>query len=102
MTKVQSTHNDKPYYQVKLEGGKTIWVASLVNSGYEKEGKILRLLGYVAEVGNDEVAKKYNDSDFHILAFCVIEIDSKQIAMMPGSEIQVKEWMRGTIPKGKK
>jgi len=102
VTKVNIAHNDKPYYQVKLEGGKTIWVASLVKSGYEKEGAILRLLGYVSEVGNDEVAKKYNDSDFHILAFCVIEIDSKQMAMMPGSELQVKEWMNGTIPKGEK
>lgn len=102
VTEVHSAHNDKPYYQVKLEGGKTIWVASLVNSGYEKEGRILRLLGYVSEVGNDEVAKKYNDSDFHILAFCVIEMNSKQMAMMPGSEIQVKEWMNGTIPKGEK
>ena len=72
VTKVHIAHNDKPYYQVKLEGGKTIWVASLVKSGYEKEGVILRLLGYVSEVGNDEIAKKYNDSDFHILAFCVI------------------------------
>jgi len=102
VTTVNIAHNDKPYYQVKLEGGKTIWVASLVKSGYEKEGAILRLLGYVSEVGNDEVAKKYNDSDFHILAFCVIEIDSKQMAMMPGSELQVKEWMNGTIPKGEK
>jgi len=102
VTKVNIAHNDKPYYQVKLEGGKTIWVASLVKSGYEKEGAILRLLGYASEVGNDEVAKKYNDSDFHILAFCVIEIDSKQMAMMPGSELQVKEWMNGTIPKGEK
>jgi hypothetical protein len=99
VTKVHTTHNDKPYYQVKLEGGKIIWVASLVNSGYEKEGTILRLLGYVSEVENDEVAKKYNDSDFHILAFCVIEMDSKQMAMMPGSELRVKEWMNGTIPK---
>jgi len=102
VTKVHYSHSDKPYYQVKLEGGKTIWIASLVKSGYEQEGRILRLLGYVSEVGNDKIAKKYNDSNFHILAFCVIEIDSKQMAMMPGSELQVKEWMNGTIPKEEK
>jgi len=100
VTKVHSANNDKPYYQVKLEGGKTIWIASLIKSGYEQKGKILRLLGYVSEVGDDEIAKEYNDSDFHILAFCVIEMESKQMAMMPGSELQVKEWMNGTIPKG--
>ncbi len=102
VTKVHLAHNDKPYYQVKLEGGSTIWIASLVNSGYEKEGKILRLLGYVSEVGNDEFAKKHNETEYHILAFCVIEMDSKQMALMPGAELQVKEWMDGTIPKGKK
>jgi len=28
-------------------------------------------------------------------------MDSKQMAMMPGSELQVKEWMNGKIPKSK-
>jgi hypothetical protein len=102
VTKVHLTTNDKPYYQVKLEGGNTIWIASLVSSGYEKEGKILRLLGYVSEVSNDEFDKKHNETKYHILAFCVIEMDTKQMAMMPGTELQVKEWMDGTIPKGKK
>ncbi len=102
VTNVHTAHNDKPYYQVKLQGGKTIWITSLVKSGFEKEGKTLRILGYISEVGNDEIAKKYNDSDFHILAFCVIEMDNKQMAMMPGSELQIKEWMNGTIPKSEK
>jgi hypothetical protein len=102
VTKVYSAHNDKPYYQVKLEGGNTIWIASLVNSGYENEGKILRLLGYVSEVEkDDEIAKKYNNTDYHILVFCVIDMDSQQMAMMPGSELQVKEWMNGKIPEAK-
>jgi hypothetical protein len=101
VTKVYSAHNDKPYYEVKLEGGNTIWIASLVNSGYEKKGEIIRLLGYVSKAENDEVAKKYNKSDYHILAFCVIDLESKQMAMMPGSELQVKEWMNGKIPKSK-
>lgn len=102
VTEVHSAHNDKPYYQVKLEGGKTIWIASLLNSGYEEEGQILRILGYVSEVNNDEIAKTHNETDYHILAFCVIEMDGQQMAMMPGSEFQVKEWMKGTIPKGEK
>lgn len=102
VTEAHTTPHEKAYYQVKLEGGKTIWVASLVNSEYEKEGKIIRLLGYVSEVGNNEIAKQYNQTDHHILAFCVIDMESKQMAMMPGSELQVKEWMNGTIPKEEK
>jgi len=50
VTEIHSAHNDKPYYEVKLEGGNTIWIASLVNSGFEKKGKIIRLLGYVSKV----------------------------------------------------
>jgi hypothetical protein len=103
ITEVHKAHNDKPYYQVKLEGGNTIWIASLVKSGYEKEGKILRILGYVSEVENDDkFAKKYNNTKYHILAFCVIDMESKQMAMLPGSELQIKEWISGKIPKGEK
>ncbi|MFW5982859.1 MAG: hypothetical protein ACOCQ4_00005 [bacterium] len=101
VTKIHSAHNDKPYYEVKLEGGNTLWIASLVKSGFEKKGKIIRLLGYVAKVGDDTIAKKYNKTDYHVLAFCVIDLDSKQMSMLPGSEMQVKEWMNGTVPKGK-
>lgn len=102
VTKVHSAHNDKPYYEVKLEGGNTIWIASLVKSGFEKKGKIIRILGYVSKVGDDKIAKKYNKTDYHVLAFCVIDIDSKQMSILPGSDLQVKEWMNGTIPKGEK
>jgi len=101
LVKQVSTSNNKPYYEVKLEGGNTIWVASLVNSGFEVEGKIIRLLGYVSKVGVNELSKTDKTNDYHVLAFCVIDLDSKQIALMPGSEVQVKEWMNGTVPKGK-
>lgn len=102
ITKVHFAHNEKPYYQVKLEGGNTIWIASLVKSGYEKEGKILRILGYVSEVEDDEFAEKYNNTKYHILAFCVIDVESKQMSMLPGAELQIQEWISGKIPKAEK
>ncbi len=102
VTEVHSAYKDKPYYKVKLEGGNTIWVASLVKSGFEKEGKIIRLLGYVSKVGDDMIVREYNKTDYHVLAFCVIDLESKQMSMLPGSEIQVKEWMNGIIPKREK
>lgn len=102
VTQVHEKDANTPYYQVKLMGGKTIWIAPLIKSGYEKEGNILRLLGYVAEVGKDKIAKKYHNSKYHILVFCVVDMNSKQMAMFPGAEIQVKEWMNGTIPKAEK
>jgi len=102
VTQVYTAHNDKPYYEVKLEGGNTIWIASLVKSGYEVKDNIIRILGYVAKVNNDKIAEKYNKTGYHILAFCVIDMKTKQIAMMPGSELQIKEWMNGKIPKSEK
>ncbi|WP_143017504.1 hypothetical protein [Catalinimonas alkaloidigena] len=102
VSKVHAVHGNKPYYQVRLEGGNTLWVASLVNSEYEKEGNVVRLLGYVSEMEEGDTANEYNKTGFHILAFCVIDMDSKQMAMMPGAELQVKEWMSGTVPVGKK
>ncbi|MFC6999964.1 hypothetical protein [Rufibacter roseus] len=102
VSKVYSAHNDKPYYEVKLEGGNTIWIASLVTSGYEVKGNILRILGYVAKVENDGIAAKYNKSNYHILAFCIIDMKTKQMAMLPGVELQVKQWIAGEIPTAEK
>ncbi|MGL1889399.1 MAG: hypothetical protein OCD76_22985 [Reichenbachiella sp.] len=97
---VQKGYQDKPYYSVKLEGGGQIWIASLVTSGYETKGSILKILGYVGKTGNDELAVKYNKSGFHVLALSVIDMTTKQLSMVPGSELQVKDWMNGQIPKG--
>lgn len=102
VTNVRTAHKDKPYYQVELEGGGTIWIASLVKSGYEKDGRILRILGFVSKAGEDEFAKKYNRTKYHILAFCVIDMDSKQMAMIPGAEHQIQQWISGKIPKAEK
>jgi len=99
---VHSAHNDKPYYEVALEGGNTLWIGSLVKSGFEKEGKILRILGYVSDAGKDVYAEKYNNLNYHILAFCVIEMETKQMSILPGSEGQIKEWLNGNIPDAKK
>lgn len=98
VTQVYKAYNDKPYYQVKLEGGNTIWIASLLNSGYEIKDNIIRVLGYIAEVGNDKFARKYNKTDFHILVFCIINMKTKQMAMLPGSELQIKKWLSSKIP----
>lgn len=94
--------NSKAYYQVELEGGNKIWIASLVNSEYEKEGRIIRLLGYVSGVNDGDPVRRFNKSDFHVLAFCIVDIESKMIGMAPGSELQVKQWLNGSVPKARK
>jgi hypothetical protein len=99
---VEKGYLDKPYYKVKLEDGGQFWVGSLVTSGYEKTGAKLRLLGYFSLVEKDDIGNKFNKDGFHILAFVVIDLATKQMAMLPGSDKQVKEWMNGTVPVGQK
>jgi len=99
---VEKGYIDKPYYKVKLENGGQFWVGGLVTSGYEKIGAKLRLLGYFSLVEKNDIGKKFNKDGFHILAFVVIDLATKQMAMLPGSDKQVKEWMNGTFPVGQK
>lgn len=102
ITDVHYSDNNLPYYQVTLEGGASLWIASLVNSGFEKKDKIIRVLGYVVEVEeNDEFSRKHNKSAYHILVFGILDWETKQMAAFPGSELQVKEWLEGTIPRSK-
>ncbi len=94
---------DKPYYKVKLEEGGQFWIGGLVKSGYEKAGAQLRLLGYFSSIQKeDTLSLKFNQDGFHMLAFAVIDLVTKQMAMMPGTNIQVNEWKNGSVPKGKK
>lgn len=102
VTQVYTAYNDKPYYEVKLEGGNTIWIASLVKSGYEVKDNIVRILGYVSKIEDDDLSKKYNKTDYHILPFCIIDMKTKQMSIIPGSELQIKEWMGGKIPTARK
>lgn len=96
---VKSLGQNKPYLRVEVENGQIIWVGSMVNSQYDKVGNSIRFLGYFSLVKKGEI--EYNNSGFHILAFGEIDLKTKQLAFMPGSESQIKEWGQGKIPKGK-
>tara|TARA_B100000809_G_scaffold262401_1_gene313295 strand:- start:905 stop:1636 length:732 start_codon:yes stop_codon:yes gene_type:complete len=97
--KVNSLGENKPYLKVELENGQSIWVGSMVNSQYDKVGNSIRFLGYYSLVEKNEI--EFNKSGFHILTFGEVDFKTKQLAFMPGSESQIKEWGKGQIPKGK-
>jgi hypothetical protein len=99
---VKKGYQDKTYYKVRLLGGKEIWIASLVNSGFEKKNNILRILGYVSKIEDFDIAEDFHSDKFHILAFGVIDMNSKGLSMLPGSEVQIKEWKNGKVPVGQK
>ena len=91
----------RPYVKVKLGDEQILWVGSMANSGFEMVGNHLRFLGYFAlkETGPQE---KFHQNEFHVLAFGVIDLVSKKLAMFPGSEEQIKEWVAGKVPKARK
>ena len=99
---VKKGYQEKPYYKVRLHGGEEIWIASLINSGFEKKDNILRILGYVSKIEDFDIAEDYHKDKFHILAFGVIDMNSKGLSMFPGSEMQIKEWKNGKVPIGLK
>src|SRR5690606_35530723 len=96
---IHKAHQGKPYYLVEFTNGNRIWIASLIKSGYEKEGNVLRILGILSQINEDDkIANKYNDTKYHILLFALVDIESKQASMLPAAEEQGKEWMNGKIP----
>jgi hypothetical protein len=96
---VKSLGKNKPYLKVELEDGQTVWVGSMVNSSYDKVGNTIRFLGYFLPVERNEI--EYNKMGFHILVFGEIDLKTKQLAFMPGSESQIREWGKGQVPEGK-
>lgn len=92
---------NKPYLKVRMGDGQVIWIGSMVSSSYDKVGNHVRFLGYFSVTSKDDFSGTYHDFGFHIVAFGEIDHRTKQLAMLPGSESQIKEWSAGQIPKGK-
>ncbi len=101
VTQMQIADNDKPYYLVELEDGNTIWISSTLNIAFEDKDKSVRILGYVVEIGDEEMDKFFNQTNCYILPLCVVNLESKKLAAIPGAELQVKEWINGSVPKAK-
>jgi hypothetical protein len=103
VVQIEKGYRNKLYYKIKFEDGGELWVGSLTESSYEKLGATLRLLGYLSKITKDDrTALKLNKNGFHLLAFAVIDMTSKQMSMLPGTDIQVKEWINGSVPKEEK
>jgi hypothetical protein len=58
----------------------------------------LRILGYFTQTKDDTITAKYNPHTYHVLAFGIINVETKQLAMVSGSEKQIKQWVEGTVP----
>ncbi len=100
---VEKSRQNTPYSKLKI-GDKEIWIISMINSGFEKVGNKLRIVGYLMEIdsNDNEFERKIHKEKYHILTFGIVNLENKQLAYFPGSEMQIKEWMNGKIPSSEK
>ena len=88
------------YLLVGLRGTESIWVGTIMNDDPKiiYEGAHVKVLGYF-DIVDDKMARELNKTGYHILAFAVINLETKQIALHAGAGKQVDEWANGKIPK---
>jgi len=94
-------YNDKPYFQGKMDNGETLWVSSMVGNSDVSAGKKLRILGYLNAVNSeDEIGKKYNKGGIQVLAFAILNTETKQLHFSDVFEKEALLWKSGGfIPK---
>lgn len=98
--RIEKGFNDKPYFEVKFDNGETIWISSMIVGNYVAKGRKLRILGYIDAVApDDEIGKKYNAGGLQVLAFALLDLESKNLQMSDAFNGEAKEWLAGRIPK---
>ncbi len=103
VNRLETSYKDTPYYELKI-GGSKLWIVSMIDTGFENIGNILKVVGYLIRIDKDDdfYVRKYHSENFHLLAFGIVEFNSQKISYFPGSENQIKEWIAGKIPSHEK
>ena len=97
VVQVETSSKNTPYSKLKI-GNKEIWVISMIDSGFEKVGNKIEIAGYLIRIRNSDYERKFNKDKYQILAFGILDLQTKELKYFPGSEIQMKEWKSGKIP----
>lgn len=97
VVQVETSSKNTPYSKLKI-GNREIWVISMIDSGFEKVGNEIKVVGYVIPLKKSDFESKFNDDKYQVLAFGIFDMQTKELAYFPGSEIQMKEWKSGKIP----
>ncbi len=97
--RLEKSKRNTPYYELRLNNNK-IWIVSMINSGFEKIGNKVRVVGYLVEIdkSDNKFERQYHNNDYHVLVFGVVDLKTKQLSYFPGSEAQMKQWINGQIP----
>ena len=102
--KTEAGYNEKPYFQGQLDNGERLWISSMVSDSDVAIGRKLRVLGYLHRVhADDEIGKKYNKGGIQVLAFALLNTETKQLHFSDAFEKEALLWKSGAfIPKQKK
>jgi hypothetical protein len=103
VVRVETSRRNTPYYEMKL-GEKTIWVISMVDSGFEKKGNKVRVVGYLIPIdkSDNKYERQFHNQDYHVLVFGIVDLATEKLSYFPGSEMQMKQWINGQIPSSGK
>jgi hypothetical protein len=101
VVQVETSSKNTPYSKIKI-GTKEIWVVSMIDSGFEKVGNEIKIVGYLIPLKKSDYESKFNEDKYQVLAFGIFDLKTKELAYFPGSEMQMKEWKSGKIPSSGK
>lgn len=91
-------NNGFPYSKLQF-GEHNLLVSSLLNSGFETEGAIIRVLGYVVPISKEKHLKKMQKKQlFQINAYGLVNMKTKDFAYFPGLENKMSAWRNGAVP----
>jgi hypothetical protein len=93
-----------PYFKIKMPSPEVaeLWAALLFKPGMGynfKVGDIVRIFGYYQSFDKGVESVGANNSGFHLLTFCVVNISTSETYFMPQGIKQCESWGRGELPK---
>ncbi len=97
--KVVDGYEGAPYFLGKLDDGSTVWVGTLVISGYIEQGRKLRIIGYFKPLLGDDLMKDVNKEGYHVMAFAVRDLETGAVGIWPRENDKVQQWFDGNMPE---
>lgn len=99
-----SSGKNTPYFKISMPQpvNEQIWSALLFSLGTGskvKVGDIVRVLGYYGPFDPGIKSVGSNDTGYHLLTFCVVNISTNETYFMPQGLKQCEAWQRGELPK---
>lgn len=97
--RVEKGYKDQPYFQLRLKASEqTIWVSGQVESGYEKVGTLVKVLGFFEKAAAGYKPEKVHKDDYHLVGVAILDVGLRQMYMQSGQEGIVQQWLNGQIP----